>query len=217
MITLAPNSLHRSSKCTGKIFSFVYTVEDHKGFEALSDRTANKPKMTNFNISLATVTDKLAGLAVDKSPGTDLLHPRVLYEVRHEIAGALVIIFNKSIEEGSVPEDWKEAEVIALYKKGARSERGNYRPVSLTSICCKILESFIHDHIMKYILTNDLLTKKQYSFVKGRSTVLQLLHMLDNWTEYLDKGGEGQIDAMRYIQTLKKPLIKFHIKDYSQS
>ena len=66
--------------------------------------------------------------------------------------------------------------------------------VSLTSICCKILESFIRDHTMSYLWKSYLLHRKQYGFIKGRSSMLQLLHMLDKWTEYLDYG--GQIDAV---------------------
>jgi len=59
------------------------------------------------------------------------------------------------------------AEVTTVHKKGLKSDRSNYRPVSLTSICCKIFESLIRDHIMSYLLENDLLSTKQYGFIKG--------------------------------------------------
>jgi len=49
---------------------------------------------------------------------------------------------------GYLPDDWKLAEVTAIYKKGSKSDAGNYRPVSLTSVCCKVLESILRDHIM---------------------------------------------------------------------
>ena len=54
-------------------------------------------------------------------------------------------MFNKSQETGIIPNDWKTAEVVALFKKGSRSEPSNYRPVSLTSVICKVLESLIRD------------------------------------------------------------------------
>jgi len=95
---------------------------------------------------------------------------------------------------GKLPSDWKLAEVTAIFKKGAKTDRGNYRPVSLTSVCCKLLESLIRDHVMSYLLHNSLLSNRQYGFSKGRSTMLQLLHMMDKWTEYLEYG--GQIDAI---------------------
>jgi len=78
---------------------------------------------------------------------------------------------------------------LAIYKKGSKSDRGNYRPVSLTSVCCKILEQLIRDHMMAHLLGNSLISNKQYGFINGRVTSLQLLHMLDKWTEYLEDGG----------------------------
>jgi Reverse transcriptase (RNA-dependent DNA polymerase) len=93
-----------------------------------------------------------------------------------------------------MPSDWTAAEVVALHKKGSWSEMGFYRPVSLTIIPCKILESIIRDHIMEHLVKNGLLSSKQYGFVKGRSTMLQLLNMLDKWTSYLENG--RQVDAI---------------------
>jgi len=86
------------------------------------------------------------------------------------------------------------AEVTAIYKKGQRADRSNYRPVSLTSVCCKILESLIRDHVMTYLLQNNLLSNKQYGFIKRKSTSLQLLQLMDKWTEYLEIG--SQIDVI---------------------
>jgi len=90
----------------------------------------------------------------------------------------LFLIYRKSLQCRKVPADWKLAEVTTVHKKGLKSDRSNYRPVSLTSICCKIFESLIRDHIMSYLLENDLLSTKQYGFIKGWSTMLQLLHIV---------------------------------------
>jgi hypothetical protein len=150
--------------------------------------------MEEILISENEVKGKLGKLKIDKSPGLDRIYPRVLWETREVISYPLMVIFNKSLETGTVPDDWKRAEVVALFKKGSRAERGNYRPVSLTSVSCKVLESLVRDHIMNYMLLNNLLSDKQYGFVKGRSTMLQLLHMLDNWTSSLEEG--GQVDAI---------------------
>jgi len=56
------------------------------------------------------------------------------------------------------------------------------------------METLIRNHIMTYLLENKLISNKPYGFISGRSTMLQLLHMLDDWTECLEKG--GQIDAV---------------------
>ena len=60
----------------------------------------------------------------------------------------------------------------------------------LTCVICKLLESIIRDHIMEYLLQNKLLSNHQYGFIKGRSTLLQLLNMLDKWTHDLESGGQ---------------------------
>jgi len=62
----------------------------------------------------------------------------------------MFLIFKKSLEIRKLPSDWKLAEVTAIFKKGVKTDRGNYRPVSLTSVCCKLLESLIRDHVMSY-------------------------------------------------------------------
>jgi len=64
----------------------------------------------------------------------------------------------------------------------------NYRPISLTSIPCKIIEGFIRDHITKHFTDNNLFNNNQYGSLKGRSTMLQLLRIMDEWTECLESG-----------------------------
>ena len=156
-------------------------------------------------ISASDIYDKLCQLKTGKSPGPDQLHPRILYETRDVVVYPLFLIFNQSFKTGVLPYDWKLAEVIAVHKKASKTDRSNYRPLSLTSVCCKLLESLVRDHMINYLLDNRLLHVKQYGFIKGRSTSLLLLHIMNKWTEYLEQG--GQIDVM----ILKKHLTKFHI------
>ena len=130
-------------------------------------------------------------------------------QTRNVIARSLFLIFRRSLEFETLPSDWKLAEIMAVHKKGSKSDSGNYRPISLTSVCCKIFESLVPDHIMKHLLDNNLLSNKQYGFIKGRSTMLQLLHMMDDWTLCLEKG--GQIDAI--YSDFEKAMIKSAIKD----
>jgi len=176
-------------------FSSVYTTETNIAFERLSNRLDdNTKKHSDFVLTQEDILNRLAKLKIDKSPGPDQLHPRILYETRDVIAYPLLLIYNKSLETGKLPGDWKLAEVTAIYKKGPKHDRSNYRPISLTSVCCKMLETLIRDHMMNYLLENKLLSTKQFGFIKNRSTSLQLLQIMDKWTEYLEYG--GQVDAM---------------------
>jgi hypothetical protein len=84
--------------------------------------------------------------------------------------------------------------VTPIFKKGKRCNVTNYRPVSLTCVLCKVLESIIRDNIISHFVSNNLFSNKQFGFIKGRSTVTQLLEILDTWTEWLEDG--GQIDVI---------------------
>jgi hypothetical protein len=94
---------------------------------------------------------------------------------------------------GELPKEWCTSNITALFKKGAKTKLGNYRPVSLTCIVCKLLESLIRDEIMEHFIKNKLFSAKQFGFIRGRSTVLQLLKMLDQWTALLDEGGSIEV------------------------
>ena len=118
--------------------------------------------LDNIDVTVDEVLKKLSCLKTDKSAGPDSLHPKVLFEVRQSISYLLYVLFNKSLSEGVVPEDWKTAIVTPIFKnKGDKKQPCNYRPVSLTSVICKICESLIRDKVMKHLLDNNLLSDCQ--------------------------------------------------------
>ena len=86
------------------------------------------------------------------------------------------------------------ANIVPICKKGDKKEPLNYRPISLTSIICKVLESIIRDHIITHFVRNDPFSKQQYGFLKGRNTVIQLIKMFDQWSDSLKVG--QQIDVI---------------------
>eukprot|EP00061_Rhincodon_typus_P003829 g21065.t1 len=102
-------------------------------------------------ITKEKVLEKLKSLMVDKSPGPDGLHLGDLKETAEESVEVLVVIFQESLESGSVPEDWKITNVTLLLKKGIRQKMGCYRPISLTSVFGKILEFIVKDGISEYL------------------------------------------------------------------
>ena len=100
----------------------------------------------------------------------------------------LSIILNKSFNEGCLPEAWKEAHVITLFNKGKKSQPGNNRPVSLTSIVCKIMESITRENLIIHINSNNLFSKFQHGFIKNRSCTTYLLTAFDHWTNAIVQG-----------------------------
>ena len=130
---------------------------------------------------------KLKGLRPEKSPGLDGVHPMVLQQTAEVVADPLARIFQASC--GVLPADWIKANVVPIYKKAAaRTDANNYRPVSLTSVPCKIMESIIKDAVLSHIESNDLITGHQHGFVSGRSCLTNLLEVLEAWTRVLDSG-----------------------------
>ncbi len=96
-----------------------------------------------ISITVKAVRNKIQKLKPDSAAGPDEIGPKLLQELESVLSTPLASIFRESINTGDVPEDWKRANVTPIFKKGSKSDPGNYRPVSLTSVCCKLLESIL--------------------------------------------------------------------------
>ncbi|MFN9999698.1 MAG: hypothetical protein ACK559_01090, partial [bacterium] len=135
------------SRELNNFFGSVFTQEDLTVIPEAKEEEVQQ-NMPPITVSQQDVLKKIRALRKDAAAGPDGLTPRVLKEFEAQLAIPLEILFNKSIRTGEIPEDWKHAHVTPIFKKGAKSDPGNYRPVSLTSVCCKILESIIRDAMM---------------------------------------------------------------------
>ena len=89
--------------------------------------------------------------------GVNGIPPKLLMETVGQTSISLVRVFNLSLKEGVVPFKWKEANIIPLFKKGSRNKSENYRPVSLTSMICKLLEKLIKYHMVDFLVRHKLL------------------------------------------------------------
>ena len=134
------------------------------------------------------VLEELQNLSINKPPGPDDVNSRILVELVKSVAPSLSVLFQNSYDTGIVPSDWKRPNITPIYKKNDKKDPENYFLVSLTTILYKIMESVIKEHLLKYLEDNNILSNKQYGFLPGRSTVLQLLNVLDQWTEAIDNG-----------------------------
>ena len=115
---------------------------------------ANKPDIRyelNIEITENLVYKKLEKLKISKSPGPDGMHPRVLNEIKDSLVTPFSLIFQNSLRLTTLPSAWREANITAIYKKGNKNTVSNYRPVSLTCVVCKLMESFIRDALVDYM------------------------------------------------------------------
>ena len=101
----------------------------------------------------------------------------------------LCSIYQKSIECNVILEAWKLADITPLFKKGGRGKCNSYRPISLTSVCCKVLESILKYNIMEHLECNKLFNDSQHGSRSGRSCVANLPTCLEDSTKIIDKSG----------------------------
>ena len=176
-----------------QFFSSVFTDEDLNIIPDIEERPVGS-KLTGFEIHEEEVLKRLVALNPNKSCGPDGFHPRLLKELATILAGPLTVFFQKTLNEGTLPSDWKEAQVTPLFKKGDKSSPGNYRPVSLTSVVCKVMESVVRDRIIDHLTVHHLLSDCQHGFIAGRSCTTNLLSTLNDWTRLLDE--REPVDAL---------------------
>ena len=180
---------NEKAEVLNSFFKSVFTVEDTSQLPEPQGMKVDQV-LSTVEITPLIVKNKLLKLNKSKSTGPDLIHPWVLSETAGSICIPLAMIFTKSMEQGIVPSSWKQAHVNAIFKKGDRKEAKNYRPISLTSVCGKVLESIVRDKIVSHMMTNNLFCDEQHGFVPGRSCVTQLLCVMEMWTNSLNSREE---------------------------
>ena len=199
-----------NNKCAAdhlnKYFTSVFVEEDlrnmpvpNKIFKGSIDESLN-----NIEVDVDIVINKLNALNVSKSQGPDEVHGKLLMELREVIAPSLVKLFNSSIEKGVVPQDFRDATVIPLHKKGGRDKAENYRPISLTSIVGKIFESIIKDNIERFLDKHCLIKDSQHGFTSGRSCLTNLLDFMEEVTKELDNGNSVDVVYLDFAKAFDK-------------
>ena len=131
--------------------------------------------MDDVSIGLDCVRGAIEALDSSSAAGADNVHPHFLKSCAQSVSLPLVLIFQRSLSEGALPVEWRIAKVVPIFKKGQKSEPLNYRPVSLTSTCCKVLERILSNHIKEFLQDNGILNARQFGFRSGMCAEDQLL------------------------------------------
>ena len=168
-------------------FTSVFTKEDLSNLPNAPNLN-HTAVLTDVEITEEAILEVIKSLDTSKSPGPDNIHPRVLKETADVIAYPLHLIFKGSLNAGLLPDTWKIANVSPIFKKGNKHVRENYRPISLTSIVCRVMERIIKNAVVKHLEEHSLFSPDQFGFRSKRSCVLQLLHFFEDVTSMLDEG-----------------------------
>ena len=183
-------------------FHSVYTREDTTNMP--NKGPSPYPDMPAIQVATAGVCKLLKGTNSHKATGPDGIHARVLHEYADQIAPALTKIFQMSLESGNIPDDWRSASIVPIFKKGDKHQASNYRPVSLTSISCKLLEHIIHSQVMDHFDRHSILSNSQHGFRSRRSCETQLAITIDTIARTLDEGGQVDIVLLDFAKAFDK-------------
>ena len=154
--------------------------------------------------STPKVLRKLERLSSDKTSGNDKVATHALKMCATALAGPLTHVFKRSLRDSVLPSEWKEANVTPIFKRGSRTEVGNYRPVSLTSVPCKVMESLVKDYILKHLDQRNLLSSKQHGFVAHRACVTNLLETVDYLTDCTSRRHPADIIYLDFAKAFDK-------------
>lgn len=161
--------------------------------ESLFSETERTPNMEHIQVTSPGIKKILEKLDPHKALGPDNIPGIFIKICAANMADVFSFLFQASLDQGVVPPDWKTANV-PLYKKGDKSQPENYRPISLTSITCKVLEHVVFSSIMSYFDKFNILDDAQHGFRKNRSCVSQSVTTLKDLADTLKN--KEQTDAI---------------------
>ena len=213
MLTRDPK---KTANLLAEFFSSTFVSEPFVPLEEDCYKLSNE-LIGNLVISEEMVKKQLEKLVISKSMGPDNIPPKVLSALSENdgFVDAVTCLFNKCFRTSTIPKIWKTANVTALHKKGSKTDRSNYRPISLTCILCKVYEKLLRTHILTHVESK--ISKQQHGFVPGRSCLSNLLESLDSICDILAEGGTVDIfylDFQKAFDTVPHNRLRIKLESY---
>ena len=143
------------AKALNDHFCSVFTKEDNT-FSPVLPSSNITIKISPITVTCKGVEKQLLNLKCNKATCPDGAPPWILKLLSSELSPILTDIFQASLDQGELPSKWKEANIHGVLKKGKKKECGNYRPISLRCIACKVLEHIVHSHVMQFLEANNI-------------------------------------------------------------
>src|SRR5438093_11446429 len=162
---LAPEPVDKAN-ILNRHFQSVFTDKIAANAPDIPNRTEQMFSLKNIKLHKPGIINLIKNLNKHKSPGPDKISPRFLKLVPEEISEYLLLLYDKCFELKIIPSQWKTAHVTPVFKKGSRANPENYRPISLTSVLCKMFEHIITSNLATFLEENELFNRDQFGFRK---------------------------------------------------
>ena len=170
-----------------RYFASVFTAGEDDDIPAPDIIYDGEDRLLEIQCTEEEIANKVGKLDPSKAPGSDGFLPKVLKSTKAGVVPHLLQIFNKSLEEGEVPDDMRMADVTPIHKKGPVDLTENFRPISLTSVPGRILESIVKDNMVVHLEQHNLITDSQHGFRSGRSCLTNLLEFFNHMLAEFDR------------------------------
>jgi len=200
-------------------YSSVF-ITDNNVLPNFPSRVADDCELSDVRFTPDVIYKHLVKLKPKTGGGPDGLAAMFLKNAAGTLASPLAFLYSRSFDLSALPDVWKSAVVTPVFKKGAPSATSNYRPISLTCIVCKIMESVIKDNLIAYLLGNGLITKQQHGFLAKHSTCSQLLECVDDWSIELNLRHSidvAYIDFQKAFDSVVHSKLCYKLKSYGVS
>ena len=186
-------------------FSSMFTQECLLNIPTPNTSTITQPMGFDIDtIETQQIEALLNNINPEKSCGPDEIHPSLLHRLSEELSAPLSEIFKRSLKTGEVPEGWKMANVCPIFKKGAKDNPKNYRPISITSQICRVLEKIIKNEIMMHLTRNEIIKPTQHGFLQNRSCLTNLLTYIEGVSKSVDEGHNVQAVYLDFSKAFDK-------------
>ena len=200
------NLLHSDPKAKADVlnrqFASVFTSDNTSDLPDLGH--SPNSSMNDIIINNQGIVKLLKNLNSHKATGPDGIPARLLKETAAEIAPAITLLYQASLNQVTVPSAWKRALVVPTFKKGNRSSPANYRPISLTAILSKLCEHVIHSAIINHFTELRILSDAQHGIRKTRSCDTQLILTINDLARGIEDRGQTDIMLLDFAKAFDK-------------
>lgn len=192
-----------TAQLLAKQFESVFIDEPSNNMPQLTT-ARNLSSLETIELTIGKVQNVIKNMKSNASPGPDEIPMIFIQKTADVLSEQLANAMQESLDKGIIPTNWKNATIVPIFKKGSRFDPVNYRPISLTSATCKIMEKILANEISDFMHANKIIPKNQHGFVPGKSVITNLMLSLNDWTRAHDDGEPVDVIYLDFLKAFDR-------------